>query len=281
MKGIVLAERIRMGVALEEVGRKRGPTSAGARGKDDAPTRAKLESFCRALAEATELPIVAYAAPRYDRLLHRLRAGEVELGWLAPLVALQALRAGVVPVALPLRGSAPWFWTALFARPDSRIESVADLGRARAVWVHRGSASGYLVIRAALRAGGLDVDGIFSNERFALSHAAVVREVLSDRDAVGATFVHLDADGKVERAGWGSERVRVLRTAGPIPSDVIAASSTLGAEPTSRVRQALVTGGSQELARATADLFSARGFAPAERAHLAHLEQLGRYLILS
>jgi phosphonate transport system substrate-binding protein len=282
-----------MGVALSEVGREaarqrsRSPTGGHARarvatpihGTAFGPTRTELDAFCRALSECTKLPIVPYAAPRYDRLLHRLRAGEIELGWLAPVVALEALRHGIVPVALPLRGQSPWFWTALFVRQDSPIESQRDLAGARAVWVDRESASGYLVMRAALRADGVEVERLFSTESFASSHDAVVRTVMSDPKAVGATYAHLDGDGRVERAGWGAERVRVLRTAGPIPSDVLAASSTLAPVHVARVRDALVSGDGEPLASATSGLFSARGFVAADRAHLAHLEMLGRYLI--
>jgi ABC-type phosphate/phosphonate transport system substrate-binding protein len=189
------------------------------------------------------------------------------------------LRLGIVPVALPLRGTTPWFWTALFVREDSRIESLADLSGARAVWVDPESASGYLVIRAALRADGFDVERAFSAESFASTHDAVVSAVMSDRHAVGATYVHLDAEGNVARAGWGKERVRVLRTAGPIPSDVLAASPALAEKNVARVRDALVSGGTKALVTATAELFSARGFLAAERSHLSHLELLGRYLI--
>jgi phosphonate transport system substrate-binding protein len=284
----VVSERIRLGVALSEVGRdparqrSRTPSvrvSTPKLGTPTSPTRTELEAFCRALADCTKLPIVPYAAPRYDRLLHRLRTGEVELGWLAPVVALDALRQGIEPIALPLRGQSPWFWTALFVRQDSGIESLRDLPGCRAVWVDPESASGYLVMRAALRADGIDIERLFSHEVFASSHNAVVHAVMSDPTAVGATYAHLDSDGRVERAGWGRQRVRVLRTAGPIPSDVLAASCTLSAASVARVREALVAGESKPLANATADLFAARGFLPAERAHLAHLEMLGRYLI--
>jgi phosphonate transport system substrate-binding protein len=293
-----MSERIRLGVALSELGRdskrQRVRTPGNSRNgsarrerlgsyppqaPDGAPTKSELDGFCRALSDATNLPIVPYAAPRYDRLLHRLKVGEIELAWLAPVVALEALRQGIVPVVLPLRGSTPWFWTALFVREDSSIQSLADLPGAHAVWVDRESASGYLVIRASLRGEGVDIDRVFAAETFAGAHDAAVRAVMSDRKAVGATYVHLDSNGGFARAGWGRESVRVLRTAGPIPSDVLAASPTLGATQIARVRDALVSGGSKALTQATSALFAARGFLAAERPHLAHLEMLGRYLI--
>ncbi len=280
-----------MGVALSELGRQR---RQGGRARPDPrrlydsnppsssagiPSRLQLEHFCRALSASAELEIVPYAAPRYDRLLQRLRIGEVELGWLPPVVALEALRFGVTPLALPLRGPTPWFWTALFVRRDSPIDSLAGLVGANAVWADRESASGYLVMRASLRSAGVDVDRCFASEGFAGAHDAVVHAVLADPRSVGATYVHLDANGQVERAGWGQAPVRVLRTAGPIPSDVLAVSSGLAPAARERILAALSGSESNELREATNALFAARGFAAAERAHLAHLEMLGRYLV--
>src|SRR6185295_703021 len=146
----------------------------------------------------------------------------------------------------------------------------------RAVWVDPDSASGYLMPRAALFAEGIDPDTTFREEVFVGAHDAVVREVLEQPTSVGATFVHFDDDGRVFRAGWGTERVRLLKTAGPIPADLLAASSTAPAELTAAVRAALFEGAEGDVARAARYLFAATRFAPVERAHLAHLELLGR-----
>ncbi len=264
-----------MGVALSELGRaerRRDETSL-------APTRAKLDAFCRALGDATGLKISPYAAPRYDRLLRRLRLGEVELAWLPPVVALGAIPKDASPIVLPIRGDQSWFWAALFTRADSQIQSVDDLRQARAVWVDAESASGYLVIRAALRADGVNPDTVFASQNFAQSHDAMVRAVAEDPRSVGATYVHLDAAGDVARAGWGDADVRVLKRAGPIPADVLAASNELSQEIRSQVENALVTNSAPELKSASSALFFASHFAPAESTHLAHLEVLGRYLL--
>ncbi len=267
--------RIRFGVALSELGRRSKRPSRESEG----PTRADLDAFCRALSEATRLDIVGYAAPRYDRLLHRLRAGEVELAWLSPVAALAALRADVSPVALPERGDTAWYWSALFARADSPLRSLGDLGRARAFWVDEGSASGYLMMRAALDAEGLDVERGFASQTFARSHDAVVSAVLDDPGAVGATYVHLDRGGAIDRAGWGDAQVEVLRRAGPIPSDVLAASSALDASVITALRRALCEAPTEALLAAGQILFRARRFVPVDPAQLAHLRALERYLI--
>ena len=269
-----VTERIRMGVALSELGRSRRR-----QGRADGPTRANLDAFCKALTDASGLKIVAYAAPRYDRLVHRLRLTEVELAWLPPIVALSAARTKAIPLALPLRGQTPWFWSALYTSETSKIRGLSDLTSAHAIWVDSESASGYLVIRAALRAEGVDVDQAFARESFAGSHDEVLRQVLAADSAVGATYLHLDEDGQIERAGWGARRVRVLKRAGPIPADALTAASSLSREVQQKLSFLLVDKPSEALTNAARELFGADAFTRAEPAHMAHLEALSRYLL--
>lgn len=269
-----MSARIRMGVALSDVGRseRRG-------GPAIEPTRGKLDAFCAALSERAGVTVTAYAAPRYDRLLKRLKLAEVELCWLPPVVALSALGHDATAVALPVRGGSPWFWAALFTHPESRIASLADLPGAKAAWVNPESASGYLVMRAALRADGVDPDRCFAAETFHETHAAMSRAVLASRDTVGATYLHLDDDDTITQAGWGHEPVRLLRRAGPIPGDVLAASNTLSEPLRHTLTDALVRDPGEALEQASRELFAAERFVEPEQAHRAHLEALGRYLL--
>ena len=264
-----------MGVALSELGRRTKHREAGSTD----PNRAELDAFCDCLSRATGLEIIGYAAPRYDRLLQRLKLGEVDLAWLSPVVALAASRADVSPVALPERSETSWYWAALFSRADSSIQSLAHLHRAHMVWVDPDSASGYLVIRAALHAEGIDLDHGFAAQSFAHSHDAMVRQVLGHPECVGSTYLHLDASGAVARAGWGGASVQILKRAGPIPSDVLAAASSLAQKSLDALRNALCVAPPDDLLDAGRHLFGARRFVAADRAQLAHLEALERYLI--
>jgi len=277
--GIVLSAEARR----RPVRRRRDEPSrslARPRSTADAPDpRSALEALCRELGAISGLNVRPHVLSSYESLLKRLDWGVIDLAWLPPVVALRAItRCGATPIAVPMRGDTSWFWTALFVRPDSPVRALADLAGTRAVWVDPDSASGYLMPRASLSAEGIDPDSTFREEVFASAHDAVVREVLEDPTSVGATFVHFDDDGHVFRAGWGSERVRLLKTAGPIPADLLAAASTAPAELVAAVRRALLEGGSEEVVRAAQLLFAATRFTAVERAHLAHLELLGRSL---
>ncbi len=242
-------------------------------------TRARLDAFCRALTQATDTSVVGVGAADYPRLLAALSSGELELAWLPPVVALQAGAIGrSLPLALPVRGGRADFHTALFAREGSAIQSAADLVGTRAAWVDPVSASGYLLIRAALRSRGVSLDRAFRSEAFHGAHEAVVRAVSGARADVGATFVHFAADGRsVRRAGWGSAHMQIVESFGPIPNDVLAAAMHVPASMIRKVQGALV-GGSADVSRAAAELFEAETFIRAEPTHLAPLASLLRFL---
>jgi phosphonate transport system substrate-binding protein len=269
-------QRVTLGMALPARPRHGEPRSV------PRPRRAALERLCAALGGATGLDVVAQTARSYEALLRRIEWGETAVAWLPPMLALRAMSAhAMTPLAIPVRGESPWFWSALFCRADSPIKDFRDFRRARAVWVDPGSASGYLAVRATLRSKGVPIGaGAFRAERFARSHEAVVAAVAEDRDAVGATWAHLDADGAVQRAGWERAPVRVLELAGPIPADVIAARTSLPESLRVALARAL-TGPGQAIREAARDLLGAERILFAERAHVAHLELLGRWLAAS
>jgi phosphonate transport system substrate-binding protein len=171
------------------------------------------------------------------------------------------------------------FHSALFTTVGSPIQRPPDLQGARAAWVDRQSASGFLVIRAALRAQGIALDQAFSEDLFLGSHEAVVKAVLSGNADVGATYLHHDSQGGgVSRAGWGSASVHVVARVGPIPSDVIAAGIHVPVARIRAVRQALIEGKHEKLTSAAKQLMEAERFVATESEHLKPLDDLLDFL---
>ncbi|HZO12896.1 MAG TPA: PhnD/SsuA/transferrin family substrate-binding protein, partial [Polyangiaceae bacterium] len=157
---------------------------------DPDQSRGLLEEFCRCLAQATGVRVTAHGMWHYHHLLEALSAGQLDLVWLPPILALRATaRAGCVPIAIPVRHGVSTYSTALFTRPDSRIRNTDDLQGVRAAWVDRQSAAGYLIIRALLRSNGVDLTKAFAHEKFLGTHDAVAQAVLEGEVDVGATFV--------------------------------------------------------------------------------------------
>jgi phosphate/phosphite/phosphonate ABC transporter binding protein len=233
-------------------------------------SRGQLDEFCAALGAATGMAVEAVGVWYYHRLLEAMDVGHVDVAWLPPILAATAMIRGLaVPFALPVRGGVTSYSTALFTRDDSPLRDLRDLVGVRAAWVDRQSASGYLLIRAHLRALGVDLDRAVAADRFTGSHDEVAQAVLEGSAEVGASFVHLDPnDDRPLRAAWGDARVRVLAHAGPIPADVIARSRRLDDRAQRRIEHALVGGLSPRLRDASRVLLGAEGFALPRPGHL-------------
>src|SRR5262245_22574209 len=92
-------ETIRLGIALTT-----NPTS----------TKFKLREFCEALAAASGFTVTGEGLWSYQRLLEAMQAGDIDLAWLPPILALAAIERGEVrALALPVRGGVASYSTAL------------------------------------------------------------------------------------------------------------------------------------------------------------------------
>jgi phosphonate transport system substrate-binding protein len=238
-----------------------------------------LDAFCAALSAAVGAAVTGQRLDHYRDLLEAVHAGHIDLAWLPPIISVRASSMGrTIPIALPLRDGAAWFSSILFTRKGSPLRAPADLAGARAAWVDRQSAAGYQVIRASLRADGIDLDRAFGDERFLGSHEAMVEAVLSGEADVGATWGHLGPAGQIKSAGWGSAEVHVLALAGPIPADVIAAGIRLPVAQIRAVQRALCASPSPALKEAAARVFNAQGFVQAKPEHMAAITKLLEYM---
>jgi phosphate/phosphite/phosphonate ABC transporter binding protein len=203
--------------------------------------RERVAQFSLALGTMAKAELAVYEAESYEDLARAMVTGEVDFAWLPPLafVALER-RNMVVPLASAHRGGGTAFYSAIIVARDSDLVAPEDLAGARAAWVDRYSASGYVVPRVGLAAVGIDPRVAFSEERFWHSHEAVVRAVVAGRADFGATYTGVDAMEQITRGSWmdvqgADDAIRVLVRFGAIPGDVVAARSQL-AEPK---RQAL------------------------------------------
>jgi phosphonate transport system substrate-binding protein len=225
-----------------------------------AALRVRAKVFCSALSASTGVRAVARVYDDYSGLIDAVCDGRLELAWLPPLMAVQAIdRHAAVPLLIPVRGGSAMFWSALICRHDSTIRGLEDLQGRRIAWVEPQSASGHTVMRAWLQAQGVDVDKTFKRAGFVGSHDAVVGTVLGGKADVGATYAHVSGK-KVVSGAWRDAPVRVIGLAGPIPSDVLAASAELSRGTIRVLRDALVGDVDSELRAAALALFEADRF---------------------
>ena len=266
------AAPLRVGVVLSAA-----VTASGDSASPQRRTRTRLDALCEALSAELQVEAEGYGAFDYPDLLEAMTQGDVDVAWLPPVVALRAASSGrALPIVLPVRRGVSSFYTALFARRGSRFTRASELEGVHAAWVDPQSASGYLVIRAALRAQAVDFESAFFEETFYGSHADVVRAVLDGEAQVGATFMHRSAQG-IWRAGWGDADVQIVSRVGPIPSDVIAAAVHLPVPRIREVQRALLDG-EGPVAQAAATLVESEGFVEAQSEHLKPLEELLHFL---
>lgn len=206
---------------------------------------ASLSTFtelCELLGREVGAVFYPHHALSYDALGTGLGRGELGLAWMPPIAAIEALdRAAVVLLVAPVRRGSTMFHSALVVRPNgpTTIEGLRGL---RVGWVDPASAGGHLVPKMFLAASGHPLRGFFAQETFLGSHIAVIDALLSERIDVGATFCKVQPEtGRIVHAAWTSpdgkvaRPVRALTTIGPIPNDVIVASSKLPNEIQHRV----------------------------------------------
>lgn len=240
---------------------------------------ALLQVVCGELAKHVDREVSPLVLRTYGSLADEMKTGKVDVAWAPPLLAIELERAGSATVALcSKRAGRVDYQAAIFLPKGSPITAVEELKGKRVAWVAKESAAGYIFPRLKLASLGLDPETLFADESFRRTHEAVVRAVLAGDADVGATYVSYAPEGGPEpkTAGWldagtKTEDIRVLTTAGPIPADVIAFASTMGAPLSEKLGEALRALGANESIRA---LLNADGFEPASLAHFDALRAL-------
>ncbi len=188
----------------------------------------------RRFAHQLEFMLQAPVEPRihqsYSELADALADGRLDFGWLPPVEGwLLAAHTGVVCLLQALRAGREHYHGLIFVREDSPVTELGQLQGKTLGFVHRRSASGYLLPAAELSMLGVQIAG---PPRFLGSHGAVVQAVAEGRLDAGATFgalVDPEDPTSLEDAGWmaapPSPRVpmRAVLVSDPSPGDVICA----------------------------------------------------------
>ena len=209
--------------------------------------RERIAQFSLALGSLANAELAVYEAESYEDLARAIVVGEVDIAWVPPLAFIALERRGTVAALVSAqRGGDTAFYSAIIVARDSEFQGPEDLAGARAAWVDRYSASGYVVPRVGLAAVGVDPRVAFAGERFHHSHEAVVRAVVGGRADFGATYASLNAAGEITRGAWmdvegAADGVRVLVRFGAIPGDVLAAKTSLGAESREAITRSLLS----------------------------------------
>lgn len=206
-------------------------------GADD--LRSKVDALLRRMAKHG-VALEARPSQTYEELARDVRKRRVDVAWLPPIVRVR-LGDAVIALGSILRDGRITYETALIVRKDSKAKTVGDLRGARAGWVDRWSAAGFVLPRVNLALVGIDPRSFFRTETFYGSHRAVVEALRDGACDVAGTHAQADARGKVKSGSWsdveGAE-VRVLATFGAIPPDVIAVRADVDEKRQAALRDA-------------------------------------------
>lgn len=249
---------------------------------------ALLQSVCDELTKQIDREIKPLVVRSYDKLVHFVRDGNVQVAWAPPLVALDLERETQAKIRLCSRRAGRIdYMSALFVPKASSIEKIEDLRGKRVAWVAKESSAGYVVPRLQIASQGLDPDTLFAEETFRRTHEAVVRAVMAGESDVGATFASFperqgepnhpgrgEGAGPPSSAGWlevgvKNDEVRIVSIAGPIPSDVIAMSSALPEDTAKAIAEAL-----RHLGQPVKLLLNADSFEQPDETHFDGLRKL-------
>ncbi len=228
-------------------------------------TLRRMMDFGARLGETSDVDVAVTPVPSYERLAQLVQRGDIDLAWLSPISLVSLARNRLVRPILSLRREgAIHYRSALIVNASSRVSSVADLRGARAAWVDRHSASGFVLPRIELAAHGLRNRDLGS-ERLYGSHEAAVRAVAAGQADFGATFVRVDVSG-ASKGSWSSspgleKSVRVLSVFGDIPPDALATRHGVDAELRDQLSRGLRTMmESRDERQLVTELFGALGF---------------------
>ena len=248
-------------------------------------TRQALVDLCRVLGDAVGLDVAPMRVASYGALERAILEGRASFGWFPPVILARLELSGrVTPIAQCVRAGGASYHACLIAREGSPFSKPEDVKDARAAWVDRSSAAGYVFPRLLLAAHGVDPAQAFRSETFVQSHAEVVRCIVEGEAEVGATFASLSGpanDRRIVRGGWtdpdGSNPrpVKVLATFGPIPNDAMACSTALPHEITTALRRAAIDSTqTPALKSALRHLFGAEALAEVAEAAYGELRSL-------
>jgi phosphonate transport system substrate-binding protein len=207
-------------------------------GNNDDPQLIKRRAVYREhLTKALGIPVKLYESADYNGIIQALSTGQVDVAGIAGggYANVDAQVGDKVAPLLTVRQAEgeTGYYSTLVVRADSPVKSLADMKGRTLGYVDYNSTSGYLYPRAVMRKMGIEPDTYFGRTSFAGAHTQAVM-ALANGQFEGTI---LQASGGTPETGFtrGPLRTlakeglidlkdfRVVWTAGPIPSETLAA----------------------------------------------------------
>jgi phosphonate transport system substrate-binding protein len=175
------------------------------------------------------IEVEIFIPTEYRGLIEAMRGGNLDFAFFPPdgyVIANQDVGAQVLLKSV--RGTSPFYWSAIIVRKDSGIKNLQGLDGKNIAWVDKNSAAGYVFPRAAVVGAGLDPDKLFAKQTFAGRHDACVLAVLNKSVDACATFAN---DTRNKSGAWTqflkpeeAAQLTAIFYSRPIPGDTFSVS---------------------------------------------------------
>ena len=162
-------------------------------GENDADRLRDNACLQEQLSEALGIPVELFPAPDYAGVMQGLLAEQLDYAQLGASsyagIYLQDENA-VEPIFVSAESDgATGYYSVMYTLADSGIESLEDMEGRSLAFADPNSTSGYLVPRAELTRGGIDLETYFSQTGFGGGHEQAVVAVLQGQYDAGVTWV--------------------------------------------------------------------------------------------
>lgn len=175
------------------------------------------------------IEVEIFIPTEYRGLIEAMRGGNLDFAFFPPDgYVIANADVGAQVLLKSVRGTSPFYWSAIIVRKDSGIKNVQGLDGKTIAWVDKNSAAGYVFPRAALVAEKLDPDKLFAKQTFAGRHDAAVLAVLNKSVDAAATFAN---DNRNKSGAWTqflkpeeAAQLTAIFYSRPIPGDTFSVS---------------------------------------------------------
>jgi phosphonate transport system substrate-binding protein len=225
------------------------------------------------LSKSTGKQVQAYVATDYAGVIEAMKAGKVDIAFLAPAAYVLAEKNANAQVILKSQfNGRSTYYGAIFTRVDSGIKSIKDLKGHSFAFVDVSSTSGCVFPKVLMLKAGVNPDRDLRQVIYAGTHDAVALAVAKGRVDAGAAYCN-DLQGK--NSAWNMflksprerAKIRILGITPPIPADTLAVRRDLDSALSSSIKKAFLSLSSTPAGRARIKaLYHVDGFAAANPA---------------
>jgi phosphonate transport system substrate-binding protein len=201
-------------------------------------TKKDFQPIFSAIEQATGLKFDLKVGQSYGSVVEAMCNGAADIAWYGPVTYLQAKSKGCSELlALAVSKGQSVYYSGLFARVDSGINSVADLKGKRVALGDVNSTSSFAVPVAMMMAGGIQPARDLGNINMAGSHANVLKALAEGLvDAGGASFDSFEK--AVNGKAIDPTKVKVIVKSSPIPYPPLAVHPKVDGAVKAKLRDA-------------------------------------------